>query len=249
MTACAIRRTVVGAVLAAVLVPNSAAAQGDASITGVIRDASGAVLPGATVEARSPALIEKQRVVFSDGTGQYRIVSLGPGVYSVTFTLPGFSTLVREGIELTGSFTATVNAELTVGAVEESVSVSGLAPIVDVQSTTKQRVISAEIIDAVPSGMYYANIGTLIAGVTVSCAGGCTGTAQDVGGSAGDTGAQLVAHGSRFRDQRMFVNGVSVSGATGGVSQVGPNMPACRKCRLIPRAPTPRCPSAGCGST
>src|SRR5687768_11610744 len=142
MTACAIRRTVVGAVLAAVLIPNSAAAQGDASITGVIRDASGAVLPGVTVEARSPALIEKQRVVVSDGTGQYRIVSLGPGMYSVTFTLPGFSTLVREGIELTGSFTATVNAELTVGAVEESVSVSGLAPIVDVQSTTKQRVIS-----------------------------------------------------------------------------------------------------------
>jgi hypothetical protein len=232
MTACAIRRTVVGAVLAAVLIPNSAAAQGDASITGVIRDASGAVLPGVTVEARSPALIEKQRVVVSDGTGQYRIVSLGPGVYSVTFTLPGFSTLVRDGIELRGSFTATVNAELTVGAVEESVSVSGLAPIVDVQSTTKQRVISADIIDAVPSGMYYANIGTLIAGVSVSCAGGCTGTAQDVGGSAGDTGAQLVAHGSRFRDQRMFVNGVSVSGATGGVSQVGPNMPGMQEVQI-----------------
>jgi len=161
-----------------------------------------------------------------------RIVSLGPGVYSVTFTLPGFSTLVREGIELTGSFTATVNAELTVGAVEESLTVSGLAPIVDVQSTTKQRVISDEIIDAVPTGMYYANIGTLIAGVSVSCAGGCTGTAQDVGGSAGDTGAQLVAHGSRFRDQRMFVNGVSVSGATGGVAQVGPNMPGMQEVQI-----------------
>ena len=232
MTTCAIRRTVLTALLAVALLPATAHAQGEASITGVVRDASGAVLPGVTVQASSPALIEKQREVVSDGSGQYRIVSLGPGVYTVTFTLPGFSTLVRDGIELTGSFTATVNAELKVGALEESLTVTGEAPIVDVQSTTKQRVLTDEIIDAVPTGMYYANIGTLIAGVTVSCAGGCTGTAQDVGGSAGDTGAQLVAHGSRFRDQRMFVNGVSVSGATGGVAQVGPNMPGMQEVQI-----------------
>ena len=232
MTGCAIRLTALAALFAVAWMPSEARAQGDASITGVVRDASGAVLPGVTVQASSAALIEKQRDVVSDGTGQYRIVSLGPGVYTVTFVLPGFNTLVREGIQLTGSFTATVNAELTVGAVEESLTVTGQAPIVDVQSTTKQRVITDEVIDAVPTGMYYANIGTLIAGVTLSCAGGCTGSAQDVGGAAGDTGAQLVAHGSRFRDQRLFVNGVSVSGATGGVAQVGPNMPGMQEVQI-----------------
>src|SRR5688572_3214023 len=83
-----------------------------ASITGVVRDSSGAVLPGVTVEASSPALIEKVRSVVTDGTGQYRIENLRPGAYTVTFVLPGFSTVKREGIELTGSFTASINAEL-----------------------------------------------------------------------------------------------------------------------------------------
>ena len=97
-----------------VLVPAAAYAQ--ASIAGVVRDTSGAVLPGVTVEAASPALIERVRSVVTDGTGQYKVVDLRPGTYSVTFTLPGFSTLKREGIELAGSFTATVNADLRVGA-------------------------------------------------------------------------------------------------------------------------------------
>src|SRR5688572_12589855 len=96
-----------------VLLPTLAFAQG--SITGVVRDTSGAVLPGVTVEAASPALIEKVRSVVTDGTGQYRIVELRPGTYSVSFTLPGFSVIRREGIELTGTFTATVNAEMRVG--------------------------------------------------------------------------------------------------------------------------------------
>src|SRR5438128_2693221 len=92
-----------------------AAAYAQASITGVVKDTSGAVLPGVTVEAASPALIEKARSVVTDGTGQYRIVDLRPGSYTVTFTLSGFSTFKRDGIELTGSFTATVNADLRVG--------------------------------------------------------------------------------------------------------------------------------------
>ena len=94
-----------------------------AAITGVVRDTSGAVLPGVTVEAASPALIEKVRSVVSDDTGQYRVVDLRPGSYSVTFTLPGFSTLRRDGIELTGTFVATVSAELKVGALQETVVV------------------------------------------------------------------------------------------------------------------------------
>src|SRR5712672_37841 len=96
-----------GAFLLLVLVPAMAFAQ--ASITGVVKDASGAVLPGVTVEAASPVLIEKSRAAVTDGSGQYRIVDLRAGTYSVTFTLTGFSTVKREGIELSGSSTATVN--------------------------------------------------------------------------------------------------------------------------------------------
>src|SRR5512138_1886794 len=101
----------------------SSTAYAQASITGVVKDGSGAVLPGVTVEAASPALIEKVRSVVTDGTGQYRIENLRPGTYSVTFTLPGFATSKREGIELTGTFVATVNADMRVGALEETITV------------------------------------------------------------------------------------------------------------------------------
>src|SRR6187402_2880986 len=122
------------------------------TIAGVVRDASGAVLPGATVEAASPVLIEKVRSVLSDSAGQYRIVDLRPGVYSVTFTLPGFAVVKREKVELTGSFVATINAEMRVGAVEETVTVTGETPTVDVQSATRQRVMDREVIDNIPTG-------------------------------------------------------------------------------------------------
>src|ERR1700730_16391196 len=116
-----------------------AAVYAQASIGGVVKDASGAVLPGVTVEASSPALIEKVRSVATDGTGQYKVVDLRPGTYSVTFTLAGFNTSKREGIELAGSFTATVNVELRVGAVAETVTVTGEAPVVDIQSVIQQK--------------------------------------------------------------------------------------------------------------
>src|SRR5678815_4755422 len=112
-----------------VVIPTAVFAQ--ASIVGTARDASGAVLPGVTVEASSPALIEKTRSVVTNGVGQYSIQDLRPGTYSVTFTLPGFSTVKRDGVELTGSFIATVNADLRVGGVQETVTVSGEAPVVD----------------------------------------------------------------------------------------------------------------------
>src|ERR1700676_1021423 len=114
-----------------VVVPTAAFAQ--AVIAGTVKDPSGAVLPGVSVEAASPALIEKVRTAFTDGTGQYRVEDLRPGIYTVTFTLQGFNTLKREGIELTGSFTATINAELKVGALAETITVTGESPIVDVQ--------------------------------------------------------------------------------------------------------------------
>ena len=119
------------------MAPSAAFAQ--ASIAGTVRDSSGAVLPGATVEAASPTLIEKVRSAVTDGTGQYKIENLRPGTYAVTFSLTGFSAVKREGIELAGSFAATVNAELRVGSVEETITVTGESPIVDVQSGNRQK--------------------------------------------------------------------------------------------------------------
>jgi hypothetical protein len=153
-------------------------AYGQASIAGSVRDTSGAVLPGVTVEASSPALIEKVRSAVTDGTGRYRIENLQPGVYAVTFTLPGFSVIKREGIELTGSFVASVNGEMRVGALEETITVTGETPIVDVQSTARQRVLDKEVLDALPAGRTMAALGGLTPGVTAS--------AQDVGGGLGD---------------------------------------------------------------
>src|SRR6267142_5278066 len=126
------------------LLPAAAFAQG--AITGIVKDASGAVLPGVTVEAASPVLIEKVRAVVTDDTGQYRIVDLRPGNYTVTFSLPGFSTVKREGIELRGDFVATVNGDLRVGTLEETITVTGETPIVDVQSARVQNIIDREVL-------------------------------------------------------------------------------------------------------
>lgn len=191
-------------VLACVVsVPAAASAQG--SIVGVVKDTSGAVLPGVTVEASSPALIEKVRSVVTDGTGQYRIENLRPGPYAVTFTLPGFVTGKREGIELSGSFVATVNVELPVGALEETITVSGQTPVVDVQSATRQRVLDRAILDAIPAGRNEYNVAVLVPAVTLS--GG-----QDVGG-AGGTGSvlSLNVHGSKNSDAGLTMNGVTMS--------------------------------------
>ena len=140
----------VGVALLAMLMPAMAHAQ--ASITGVVRDTSGAVLPGVNVEAASPALIEKVRSTVTTDTGQYRLENLRPGTYEVTFTLPGFSTVKRDAVELQGSFSATINADLRVGEISETVTVTGESPIVDVQNTTQQRVLNHELIDAIPTG-------------------------------------------------------------------------------------------------
>src|SRR4029453_15641941 len=110
-------------VLSITVLPSAALAQ--AVITGSVKDTSGAVLPGVSVEATSPVLIEKPPPSGPDGAGQYRIEDLRPGTYTVTFMLPGFTTFRREGIELTGSFIATINADLKVGTLEETVVVTG----------------------------------------------------------------------------------------------------------------------------
>ena len=181
------------ALLALGLAASSAYAQ--ASITGVVRDTSGSVLPGVTVEAASPALIEKVRSVVTDGTGQYRIEQLRPGVYSVSFTLPGFNTFKRDGIELTGSFSATVNADLAVGSIEETVVVSGQSPIVDIQNARQQRVLPQDVLDAIPTSRTQFTNAVLIPGMNIS-------TAQDVGGtnSLAGTTTSLSIHGGRPGD-------------------------------------------------
>ena len=151
------------------ILPGAVYAQG--SLTGVAKDSSGAVLPGVTVEASSPVLIEKVRTVITDRTGQYRIIDLRPGTYSVTFTLPGFSTVRLEGIELTGSFVATVNADMRVGAVQETLTVTGETPVVDVQTTARQRVVAKDVIDALPAGRSYLNLAVLLPGLQANAGG------------------------------------------------------------------------------
>ena len=173
-------------VVALALVWSSAASA--QTIAGMVRDESGGVLPGVTVEVASPALIEKARSASTDGSGQYRIINLSAGVYTVTFTLSGFSTVKREGIELTGSFTATVNADLKVGALEETIIVSGASPTVDVQSLTRQTVFTREVLDALPAARSIQAAAVLIPGVTTA------GAARDVGGTT-----RLQQPGTTFR--------------------------------------------------
>src|SRR5688572_67280 len=156
-------RLIVPMLACVVLVPALAAAQ--ASITGVVSDTSGAVLPGVTVEASSPVLIEKVRSVTTDSNGLYRVIDLRPGTYTVSFTLPGFAVVKREGVELAGSFTATVNAEMRVGQLEETITVTGQAAVVDVQSTTSQRTLTHEVIDNIPAGRSHLSQAVLIPGL------------------------------------------------------------------------------------
>src|SRR4026208_213265 len=129
-----------------------------ASITGQVKDSSGAVLPGATVDASSPALIEKGRSAITDSSGQYRVEDLRPGTYTVTFSLAGFSTVKREGIELTGSFAATVNIDMKVGAVSETITVTGESPIVDIVNAKQQSTVTNEMIGAIPTARLYHSL-------------------------------------------------------------------------------------------
>ena len=190
-------------ILACLAIPATSAAQALGSIAGVAKDASGAVLPGVTVEASSPALIEKVRTAVTDGSGQYQIVSLPPGTYAVTFTLGGFSTVKREGIEVTVNFTAAVNADMKVGTVTETITVSGETPVVDLQSAAQQKALTATMFKDIPTSGVWIQLATLVAGVNT--------TTRDVGGSSGDTtGAQVSAHGGLPGDGVSLLDGLRV---------------------------------------
>jgi hypothetical protein len=199
------------ALLFCVLIALPVAAQQGSGIAGAAKDDTGAVMPGVTVEASSPALIEKVRSAVTDGSGQYRIVNLLPGTYTVTFTLPGFGTFKREGIELTTNFTAQVNAEMKVGALEESVTVSGASPMVDVQSAAVAQQVTRETLDAIPTGRSVQAVGKLLPGITIS--GGERG-GVDVGGTAGFQAVTLNSHGSHG-DNVYQIDGMTVQSGIG----------------------------------
>ncbi len=196
--------------LCGLIIPSIAAQQtSSSSIAGVVKDPSGAVLPGVTVEVASPALIEKTKSTTTDEQGLYRIVDLRPGIYTVTFALSGFGTVKREGIDLPPSFTATVNADMKVGNLQETVVVTGSTPMVDVQDvTTAVRLPTAQL-DAIPTSHNNFNMATLMPSVVAPP------NVQDVGGSKGEFGGRGVIHGGKQNDMRYMTDGMQTNGAYG----------------------------------
>ena len=206
MTDLRVRPVLVGVVLTLFLLPASAIAQ--SAIAGVVKDATGAVLPGVTVEAASPALIEQVRTAITDAQGQYKILDLRPGTYAMTFSLPGFATVKRNGIELPANFTAPVNAELRVGALEETVVVTSASPVVDVQQAVTQQVLPQQLLDAVPTGgRNIQSVGATLVGVTQS--------QPDVGGAQGMQQTYIAAHGADPKDNYIMVDGIRLNGIEG----------------------------------
>src|SRR5262245_987987 len=201
-------RKIFGSVAAlAFLLALPSAARAQSAFAGVVKDATGAVLPGVTVEASSPVLIEQSRSATTDASGAYRIENLRPGTYAITFTLPGFASVKRENVELPSNFTSTINADLKVGAVEETVTVSGASPVVDVQTNTKAQALPREVLDAVPSAHTIQSLGQLVTGVTL--------TAPDVGGSQAMQQTYFTVHGLGAAQTSLLNDGMIINGLQG----------------------------------
>ena len=207
-----VRTRVVGPSLVAltwVLLAPAAWAQQASGIAGVVKDTSGAVMPGVTVEAASPALIEKVRSVVTDGEGRYNIVNLLTGTYSVTFTLTGFNALKREGIQLTSGFTATVNADLQVGSLAETVTVTGATPLVDTANVRKQTILSSELLNVLPTSTKHW-------GTLVEVTAGFTGV-NDVAGQLNQN-LGLTFHG-KTGSRRQF-DGMTIDHSSGNIGYI-----------------------------
>ncbi|MGD9906639.1 MAG: carboxypeptidase regulatory-like domain-containing protein [Vicinamibacterales bacterium] len=189
----------------AVLLPAVASAQ--SAFTGVVRDTSGAVLPGVTVEASSPVLIEGTRSTVTDSGGQYRITDLRPGVYTVTFSLPGFKQMRQEKVELRADFVGTLNGTLEVGALEEAITVTGTSPTVDVSSNSKVEVMTAEILEQVPTGRTIQALAQLVSGVSLNV--------PDVGGSRAMQQTYMSTRGLTSANNIVTVDGLMVNGLDG----------------------------------
>ena len=185
--------------------PAIAAAQ--SSFTGTVKDSSGAVLPGVTVEASSPVLIEGTRSTVTDSDGQYRITDLRPGVYTVTFTLPGFKQQRQEKVELRVDFVGTLNGTLEVGAIEEAITVTGASPTVDVSSNSKVEVMTAEILEQVPTGRTIQALAQLVSGVSLNV--------PDVGGSRAMQQTYMSTRGLTSANNIVTVDGLMVNGLDG----------------------------------
>ena len=212
-----------GSLVVLLVLSSPAVSYAQSNIAGLVTDATGAILPGVTVEASSPALIEKARSAVSDGAGRYRIEDLRPGTYTVTFTLPGFSNFVREGIILESNFTATINAQLKVGSLEETVTVSGASPVVDVQSTMSRTVLSKEQMETLPTGRSYQSLAATIPALGSALAG-----RFDVGGSTQMWQGTVVAYGSLSGDMALEIDGMNVASilSTGQISGIYHNQSA-----------------------
>jgi hypothetical protein len=196
--------------LALVAVPSAAFAQG--SIAGVVSDETGGVLPGVTIEASSPALIGGARVAVSDGGGNYRIVDLRPGVYAVTFTLPGFNVYIRDGIVLEGTAVLSVNGDMQLGALEESITVTGEAALVDIRSSSKELVLTEELLNTIPTGRQAWNVGYTLPGVTVNNPG------RVVGGAGGIQQVRMGVHGANENETTIEIDGMQVNANHGNGS-------------------------------
>jgi hypothetical protein len=198
--------------LALVLLPGVAHAQ---QIAGVVRDASGAVLPGVTVEAASPALIERVRTAVTDGSGQYRLDNLTAGTYAVTYTLPGFSTVKRDSVQLQTGVTLTLNADMRVGGLQETITVTGETPVVDVQNSTRvQRVLSDDVLKALPASRGYGNLLATVSGVQAN---------GIQNGGINPTMVFFTSRGGRSNEGTVQIDGMNVGSAFngGGVSGYG----------------------------
>ncbi len=204
-------RTLLAVTMFLILLPSTAAAQ--SGIAGVVRDATGGALPGVTIEASSEVLIERTRSVVTDGEGQYRFVDLRPGLYELTFSLAGFATLKREGIQLPADFVANVSVDMRVGSLEETLTVTGDAPLVDVQSTNRAQVLTRDVLDAIPTGRSFQSVGQLVVGVTLS--------RPDVGGSQTMQQTFFAVHGMAARNTTIQVDGMTMN-STRGDNAVNP---------------------------
>jgi hypothetical protein len=203
----ALRRILLIAALP-ILLPASAYAQ--ATLAGVVKDASEAVLPGATVEASSSVLIEKTRRTVTDNTGQYRITELPPGVYEITYSLVGFATVRREGVEVTGSGVIAINVEMRVGNVTETLTVTGETPIVDTQTTRHETVLSNATINVLPVSRGY---GALLAAIPAMQT---SGTDQIFSAQTTPQMTMFTTHGGRANEGRVMVDGLNTAAAFGG---------------------------------
>ena len=195
------------AVMLGILIMVPVAASAQSALAGRVDDNTGGALPGVTVEASSPALIEGSRIAVTDGTGQYTIIDLRPGTYTMTYTLPGFGTQVRDEVQLPSDVTVNLDIVMSVGAVEETITVSGETPVVDVQQVERTEVLSRETLEAIPTGNSLYSFGTLVPGIRTSL--------PDIGGARAMEQVLMYGNGAGGVDTTTLVDGMQVNSSIG----------------------------------